>query len=81
MRAMMFEVNGAQCSLVQSRCDACVWNIVEDVPTKTESEQKSLGLVPVYVDDFLLAGAPETIMAVEAVMTATWTCSVQSLSD
>ncbi|CAK0822789.1 unnamed protein product, partial [Prorocentrum cordatum] len=81
MRAMRFEGNGAQCRLVQSRCDACVWNIVEDVPTKTESEQKSLGLELVYVDDFWLAGALETIIAVEAVMMATWACRVQSLID
>ncbi|CAK0814311.1 unnamed protein product, partial [Prorocentrum cordatum] len=71
MRAMRFEVNGAQCRLVQSRCDACVWNIVEGAPTKTESEQKSLGLALVYVGDFLLAGAPDAIMAVEAVVMAT----------
>ena len=81
MRGMRFEVNGTRCRLIQSRCDASVWSVVEDVPTKTESEQKSLGLVLVYVDDFLLAGAPETITAVEAVMMATWTCSVQSLID
>ncbi|CAK0875407.1 unnamed protein product [Prorocentrum cordatum] len=54
---------------------------MEDVPTKSESEQSSLGLVLVYVGDFLLAGGSETITAVEEVMMAIWTCSVQSLID
>ena len=81
MRAMRIVVDGKRCRLVQSRCDASVWSIVEDVPTKTESEQKSLGLVLVYVDDFLFAGSLEAVLAVEAVMMATWTCSVQSLID
>ncbi|CAK0866540.1 unnamed protein product [Prorocentrum cordatum] len=81
MRAMRFEVNGTRCRLIQSRCDAPVWSAVEDVPTKTESEQKSLGLVLVYVDDFLISGSPETITTVEEVMMATWTCSVKFLID
>eukprot|EP00959_Pyramimonas_sp_CCMP1952_P105813 2212495-Pyramimonas_sp.AAC.1 len=75
MRDMRFEVNGARCRLIQSRCDASVWSIMEDVPTKSESEQSSLGLVLVYVGDFLLAGGSETITAVEEVMMAIWTCS------
>ncbi|CAK0907605.1 unnamed protein product [Prorocentrum cordatum] len=78
MRAMQFLVDGAPAKLVRSRCDPSVWMVVAVAEPKLESDRLLLGLLLVYVDDFLCLGPDGALDELESPLKATWTCSVQS---
>jgi len=78
MRAMQLLVDGVPAKLVQSRCDPSVWMVVAAAEPKLESDRLLLGLLLVYVDDFLCLGPDGALDELESLLKATWTCSVQS---
>ncbi|CAK0841691.1 unnamed protein product, partial [Prorocentrum cordatum] len=77
MRGMRVQVGGRECKLAQSHCDASVWMATPALEPKLEADRELLGLVVVYVDDFLVIGPDGVIDVVEAKLNTFWACSSQ----
>ncbi|CAK0805588.1 unnamed protein product, partial [Prorocentrum cordatum] len=72
LREKVIMVEGERSQLRQSQVDQCLWAIVNQ-------QDRVMGYVCVYVDDFLIVGETAAIRAVSDMLESTWTCSVQSL--